>query len=413
MPRGFLVKRKRKAISYRVPNEDRVDRFSVQPGFTEVFSADLVPQQRDLTSPPPATPRVHTPNMEETERPAQFGTPDSGYSSYSPVRPVNMEQEKQFFDRSFSTTPSVAPETYVAHPTLVVPLGRIYAHSLLRSEPSPSVKRPCPSPSGPSQEGIRDKTPAKKCKPGKKLSFQEEMLTSPVLGLRIKEESDDSASAKVTPAGAKPLGEFICQLCKEEYSDPLTLAQHKCSRIVRVEYRCPECDKVFNCPANLASHRRWHKPRPGATSAAQVALVCEEPREGGTFEDASQFECLRCAKRFRRKSSLQKHLAVHLPLQYHGERSLSEFISPSSFSGDRANEFLEVREGGGGDPYLLGTGNKATVEQLVRQNVQVFPCKFCPLTFYSSPGLTRHINKCHPSENRQVILLQLPVRSTC
>lgn len=26
-------------------------------------------------------------------------------------------------------------------------------------------------------------------------------------------------------------------------------------------FSCPECDKTFNCPANLASHRRWHKPQ--------------------------------------------------------------------------------------------------------------------------------------------------------
>ena len=36
---------------------------------------------------------------------------------------------------------------------------------------------------------------------------------------------------------------------------------------LRSLFSCPECDKTFNCPANLASHRRWHKPQPSNGSA--------------------------------------------------------------------------------------------------------------------------------------------------
>ena len=56
------------------------------------------------------------------------------------------------------------------------------------------------------------------------------------------------------------IGDYVCRLCKLCFEDAFGLAQHRCSRIVHIEYKCPECNKEFNCPANLASHRRWHKP---------------------------------------------------------------------------------------------------------------------------------------------------------
>ncbi|KAF7259531.1 hypothetical protein EG68_02732 [Paragonimus skrjabini miyazakii] len=57
------------------------------------------------------------------------------------------------------------------------------------------------------------------------------------------------------------IGPYNCRLCGEEFGDAFKLAGHRCPCIAHTDYRCPECEKVFNCPANLASHRRWHKPK--------------------------------------------------------------------------------------------------------------------------------------------------------
>ncbi|NXH97642.1 INSM1 protein, partial [Pachycephala philippinensis] len=267
----------------------------------------------------------------------------------------------------------------------------------------------------------------------RKLTFEDEVTTSPVLGLRIK-EGPVEAPAKARGGCARPLGEFICQLCKEEYGDPFALAQHRCSRIVRVEYRCPECDKVFSCPANLASHRRWHKPRPPATKggpetgrapAPAPAPAEETPKEasggsgserdtpspGGASEAGSEeglFECPRCAKRFRRQAYLRKHLLGH------ATPAPTPAPAPAPAPEPSAEELpaAECRL----CPVCGETfPSKSSQERHLRllHAAQVFPCKYCPATFYSSPGLTRHINKCHPSENRQVILLQVPLRPAC
>ncbi|XP_012882497.1 PREDICTED: insulinoma-associated protein 1 [Dipodomys ordii] len=294
---------------------------------------------------------------------------------------------------------------------------------------------------------------AKKPKAIRKLHFEDEVTTSPVLGLKIKEGPVEAPRGRAGGA-ARPLGEFICQLCKEEYADPFALAQHKCSRIVRVEYRCPECAKVFSCPANLASHRRWHKPRPAPAAArapeSEAATRAEArevsggggggsdrdtPSPGGLSESGSEdglYECHHCTKKFRRQAYLRKHLlAHHQALQAKGappappaEDLLALYAGP--------DEKAPLEAAGDGEAAgVLGLSapaechlcpvcgetfpSKGAQERHLRllHAAQVFPCKYCPATFYSSPGLTRHINKCHPSENRQVILLQVPVRPAC
>ncbi|CAJ1074026.1 insulinoma-associated protein 2 [Xyrichtys novacula] len=400
----------------------------------------------------------------------------------------------------------------------------------------------------------------KKPKVNRKLNFEDEVTTSPVLGLRIKKESPELRKQREkssVPGGNQPLGEFICQLCKEEYPDPFSLAQHKCSRIVRVEYRCPECDKVFSCPANLASHRRWHKPRPvnnhvetpnksqplkeargliqherqpvesegkenellrmsnnqhhGTLDSSRIRrepsllllhgrtrdspdsdslapphydnpLHYRNPAENcldlqqqmraadsppsnllllnGSPEERADhhqqqpslphpplpfvqslpeeevYECQYCGKKFRRQAYLKKHLAAHEitaratppPASYRQARESGSGQSqvflchlcgarfPSVEIRDKHRLWHAMRDellvgalGGGLRPDVFHSQGEESGTRDCEQQ-QIFTCKHCPSTFFSSPGLARHINKSHPTENRQVMLLQMTVR---
>lgn len=56
-------------------------------------------------------------------------------------------------------------------------------------------------------------------------------------------EITDEAKAIIAQIDNK-IGSYICQLCKKLYDDAFKLAQHRCSRIVHIEYKCAECEKV-------------------------------------------------------------------------------------------------------------------------------------------------------------------------
>ncbi|XP_054987316.1 insulinoma-associated protein 1 [Sorex araneus] len=491
MPRGFLVKRSKKStpVSYRVRGgEDGGGVLLLSPGCGVAPAEPPAPPPAERAHaalaaalacapgppPPPAGPRA-----------AHCGNPEAAHPAplYSPTRPVSREHEKhKYFERSFNLGSPVSAESFPTpaallgagggagggDPLLFAPaelkLGTAFASGAEAARapgPGPPLppaaalrppgRRPAPPAAAAAAEPpakVAKASGAKKPKAIRKLHFEDEVTTSPVLGLKIKEGPVEAPRGRAGGA-ARPLGEFICQLCKEEYADPFALAQHKCSRIVRVEYRCPECAKVFSCPANLASHRRWHKPRPApaAPRAAEPEPAAraeareatgggsdrDTPSPGGVSESGSEdglYECHHCAKKFRRQAYLRRHLlAHHQARQAQGAPPPAEDLLPL-YPGPDDKAPPEAGADGEG-PGVLGLSaaaechlcpvcgetfpGKGAQERHLRllHAAQVFPCKYCPATFYSSPGLTRHINKCHPSENRQVILLQVPVRPAC
>ncbi|XP_055907748.1 zinc finger protein 91 [Eupeodes corollae] len=181
----------------------------------------------------------------------------------------------------------------------------------------------------------------KRFKMRKQLSLDEDN-TSPVSGTIIRKLRDDeelvvrkgdidpafnvveiTEEAKAILASIdNKIGAYLCQLCRTLYDDAFQLAQHRCPRIVHIEYKCSECEKVFNCPANLASHRRWHKPKTEAMGSShqyrkRISVEGETVKRTDGEESTSEgiFNCNQCGKSFRRQAYLKKHLASHQMLE--------------------------------------------------------------------------------------------------
>jgi hypothetical protein len=284
----------------------------------------------------------------------------------------------------------------------------------------------------------------KKPKAARKINFDEDN-SSPVSGTIIRKLTDEDNGGRivcgdidskfncveVTPEAKAEIakienriGDYVCRLCKELFDDAFKLAQHRCSMIINIEYRCPECDKVFNCPANLASHRRWHKPRPIVSKKSNEptkilpAISTNEQQKdaktknGNTTSEEGHYACDKCNKKFRRQAYLRKHQQTHVT----DAIFVCQFCS-KIYPNDNARAKHEMTHTTGKELTctlcMTSFPNKIVLEKHVRQHGNdTYNCKYCDSTFCSSPGLTRHINKCHPSENRQVILLQIPGNRT-
>ncbi|KAH8354377.1 hypothetical protein KR084_009448 [Drosophila pseudotakahashii] len=204
--------------------------------------------------------------------------------------------------------------------------------------PAPPAHAPAPAPLPPPPTRPH-KAERKRSKLRKHMAIDEETI-SPVSGTIIRKLRDDeelvvrkgdidpafnvveiTEEAKAILASIdNKIGDYLCQLCRTVYDDAFMLAQHRCPRIVHIEYKCSECEKVFNCPANLASHRRWHKPKADAAGAAgnpskkrlvESGDLSQEAGRAGDDASDGIYPCHLCGKTFRRQAYLKKHQASH------------------------------------------------------------------------------------------------------
>ena len=260
----------------------------------------------------------------------------------------------------------------------------------------------------------------------------------------IKPESiNDVASVK----GPLSKSKFLCQLCKSLFQDAFALAQHKCSGIKHIEHRCPECNKVFNCPANLASHRRWHRPRsPGSNKPIKVQKQSSSEESNQAFQKemptpestdipftkdstvencdignsdeisspidknnnlldhlavkepspATKYFCEYCGKSFKRHAYLRKHMFYHnkakpYPCQYCGKVFRSQT--------NRAKHVLNHAIGPNSctcPDCGSGFDNPFELEKHSRiHSSAVFSCKDCSVVFCNHAGLQKHRIKRH------------------
>ena len=208
-----------------------------------------------------------------------------------------------------------------------------------------------------------------------KQSDTKEMMCN-VRNVPLQLDANQQVTQKLMPRfkGPLPQSNFNCKLCKMIFTDAFSLAQHKCAGIKLVEHRCPECDKVFSCPANLASHRRWHRPRSPTTN---------KPIKENEFQLKSKNHDKKRSEPIGLSSKLKKDLAVdksidpqipsmpYLTMSLDKKSKLSEVLILRKYSDDieTSSEFECVSNVTGDGPRDSCSRDGVNSEFIMRENL--------------------------------------------
>jgi len=170
---------------------------------------------------------------------------------------------------------------------------------------------------------------------------------------------------------------FPCNICGKEFNVKSNLRKHEKSHLESKDFQCVDCGKLYRSERNLKEHVTIVHLK---SNYIFPCHLCDKEFNKKSILNGhlkchlgiKDFQCVDCGKMFRKKPSLQQHVAIaHL--------------------GQRAFQCQEC-----GKSFTRITSLK--VHKLIHTNENPHKCEFCNQGYKEKRNLMKHIEKQHPNE---------------
>lgn len=264
--------------------------------------------------------------------------------------------------------------------------------------------------------------------------FQETYPGMENVGCLLKEANLVEKATKKTKSNA------FCYVCEHVFTQKQSLLNHF-TRIhpafeIKVQFKCSECDELFQKNADLSKHSRTHKKavkdlgtkcnicskrfqksfylrkhvrvmhESGASKSKKKNVM--KPTATSSNNNSSEFEnawCCICQVLFFSRIALRNHFSIAHP----GQEVIWEYKCPECDKCCKTNNHLRKHRECAHPSQEMQTGKlecklcNKNVSNLFKHrfksHFEIFTCFLCAITFLTTSALEDHLKKMHPNSN--------------